>query len=115
MIPCLEGALERREPWGVWGGQLLVDGRVLMTNPVFVHVVLPCIRGRVLAPWGITVMVGLFFAHMAKAVVSASSMVAAGIRPARRASSALSGRVSMMVGLWRQYSRVIRAHQPAMV
>ena len=23
---CLEGALSRREPWGVWGGQLLVDG-----------------------------------------------------------------------------------------
>jgi WhiB family redox-sensing transcriptional regulator len=32
MIPCLEGALERREPWGVWGGQLLVDGRLLMTK-----------------------------------------------------------------------------------
>jgi hypothetical protein len=27
--PCLEGALERREPWGVWGGQLLVNGRIL--------------------------------------------------------------------------------------
>lgn len=27
--PCLEGALDRREPWGVWGGQLLVNGRVL--------------------------------------------------------------------------------------
>ena len=26
---CLEGALERREPWGVWGGQLLVNGRIL--------------------------------------------------------------------------------------
>ena len=26
---CLEGALERKEPWGVWGGQLLVNGRVL--------------------------------------------------------------------------------------
>lgn len=27
--PCLEGALRRREPWGVWGGQLFHDGRVL--------------------------------------------------------------------------------------
>ena len=26
---CLEAALERREPWGVWGGELLVDGRIL--------------------------------------------------------------------------------------
>jgi WhiB family redox-sensing transcriptional regulator len=27
--PCLEGALERQEPWGVWGGQLFADGRIL--------------------------------------------------------------------------------------
>ncbi|MGH9128215.1 MAG: WhiB family transcriptional regulator [Acidimicrobiales bacterium] len=27
--PCLEGALERQEPWGVWGGQLFSDGKVL--------------------------------------------------------------------------------------
>ena len=26
---CLEGALSRREPWGVWGGQLLVDGIIV--------------------------------------------------------------------------------------
>jgi WhiB family redox-sensing transcriptional regulator len=26
---CLHEALERREPWGVWGGELLVNGRVL--------------------------------------------------------------------------------------
>jgi WhiB family redox-sensing transcriptional regulator len=26
---CLDGALERREPWGVWGGQLVVAGRVV--------------------------------------------------------------------------------------
>ncbi len=26
---CLSGALERREPWGVWGGQLVVDGVVV--------------------------------------------------------------------------------------
>jgi len=26
---CLEGATQRREPWGVWGGELFVNGRVL--------------------------------------------------------------------------------------
>jgi WhiB family redox-sensing transcriptional regulator len=26
---CLEGALERREPWGVWGGQLFLHGTVI--------------------------------------------------------------------------------------
>ena len=26
---CLEGALARREPWGVWGGQLVVAGVVV--------------------------------------------------------------------------------------
>ncbi|MFX4272923.1 WhiB family transcriptional regulator [Propionibacteriaceae bacterium Y1685] len=26
---CLEGALERREPWGVWGGQLFINGVVV--------------------------------------------------------------------------------------
>jgi WhiB family transcriptional regulator, redox-sensing transcriptional regulator len=26
---CLAGALERGEPWGVWGGQLLVRGVVV--------------------------------------------------------------------------------------
>jgi WhiB family redox-sensing transcriptional regulator len=29
MIPCLEGALARREPWGVWGGQLFLNGKIL--------------------------------------------------------------------------------------
>jgi WhiB family transcriptional regulator, redox-sensing transcriptional regulator len=24
---CLAGAIERREPWGVWGGEVFVDGR----------------------------------------------------------------------------------------
>ena len=28
-IACLAGAMERREPWGVWGGQLLVQGAVV--------------------------------------------------------------------------------------
>ena len=27
--PCLAGALERREPWGVWGGELFVSGVVV--------------------------------------------------------------------------------------
>ena len=27
--PCLAGAIERREPWGVWGGQLFLNGKVL--------------------------------------------------------------------------------------
>jgi WhiB family redox-sensing transcriptional regulator len=26
---CLAGALERREPWGVWGGQLFIGGVVV--------------------------------------------------------------------------------------
>lgn len=26
---CLTGALERQEPWGVWGGELLVAGTVV--------------------------------------------------------------------------------------
>jgi WhiB family redox-sensing transcriptional regulator len=26
---CLAGALERREPWGVWGGQLVQQGVVV--------------------------------------------------------------------------------------
>jgi len=27
--PCLAGAVTRREPWGVWGGELFKDGKVL--------------------------------------------------------------------------------------
>ena len=27
--PCLEGARERREPWGVWGGELFVNGKIV--------------------------------------------------------------------------------------
>ncbi len=26
---CLAGALERREPWGVWGGELFLSGVVI--------------------------------------------------------------------------------------
>jgi WhiB family redox-sensing transcriptional regulator len=29
---CLEGALERREPWRVWGGQLFLNGKVLASK-----------------------------------------------------------------------------------
>ncbi|GJM36770.1 MAG: hypothetical protein DHS20C19_01370 [Acidimicrobiales bacterium] len=29
LAPCLEGALDRREPWGVWGGQLFMNGKML--------------------------------------------------------------------------------------
>jgi WhiB family transcriptional regulator, redox-sensing transcriptional regulator len=28
-LACLEGALGRREPWGVWGGELLLRGTVV--------------------------------------------------------------------------------------
>lgn len=26
-VACLAGAKERREPWGVWGGEVFVEGR----------------------------------------------------------------------------------------
>lgn len=29
---CLEGAMARREPWGVWGGQLFLNGRILASK-----------------------------------------------------------------------------------
>ena len=29
MTDCLKDAVERREPWGVWGGELLMNGRVI--------------------------------------------------------------------------------------
>jgi WhiB family redox-sensing transcriptional regulator len=29
MEECLAGALDRHEPWGVWGGQLLVQGAIV--------------------------------------------------------------------------------------
>lgn len=32
MEECLSGALARREPWGVWGGQLFRNGRILATK-----------------------------------------------------------------------------------
>lgn len=28
-LTCLAGALERREPWGVWGGELFLRGEVV--------------------------------------------------------------------------------------
>ena len=27
---CLEGALERAEPWGVWGGELIDNGQLVV-------------------------------------------------------------------------------------
>ena len=27
---CLDGALEREEPWGVWGGELIENGRIVL-------------------------------------------------------------------------------------
>ncbi|MEZ5321505.1 MAG: WhiB family transcriptional regulator [Microthrixaceae bacterium] len=29
MAECLEAALARHEPWGIWGGQLLSNGRIV--------------------------------------------------------------------------------------
>ena len=31
-VDCLSGALKRSEPWGVWGGELLEEGRVCATK-----------------------------------------------------------------------------------
>ena len=32
MLDCLEGAIARHEPWGVWGGQLFLNGKILATK-----------------------------------------------------------------------------------
>ena len=32
MAECLEGALARHEPFGVWGGQLFLNGRILASK-----------------------------------------------------------------------------------
>ncbi len=32
MVECLEGAMARREPWGVWGGQLFLNGKILASK-----------------------------------------------------------------------------------
>ena len=29
---CLSGALEREEPWGVWGGEVFIGGQVVATK-----------------------------------------------------------------------------------
>lgn len=29
---CLEGAVERAEPWGVWGGELVENGRIVVNK-----------------------------------------------------------------------------------
>lgn len=31
-VACLEEALERVEPWGVWGGELLESGRIVVNK-----------------------------------------------------------------------------------
>ena len=31
-VACLEGALERVEPWGVWGGELIETGRIVVNK-----------------------------------------------------------------------------------
>ncbi|WP_116114236.1 WhiB family transcriptional regulator [Austwickia chelonae] len=28
-VECLQGALDRAEPWGVWGGELVLHGKVV--------------------------------------------------------------------------------------
>lgn len=32
LLDCLEGAVARHEPWGVWGGQMFVNGRILASK-----------------------------------------------------------------------------------
>lgn len=32
MVECLETAIDRGEQWGVWGGQLLIAGKIVMTK-----------------------------------------------------------------------------------
>lgn len=31
-VACLEGAVERVEPWGVWGGELIETGRIVVNK-----------------------------------------------------------------------------------
>src|SRR5690606_5861697 len=32
IVACLAGAIDRHEPWGVWGGQMFLNGRILPTR-----------------------------------------------------------------------------------
>ena len=32
ILECLEGAIDRHEPWGVWGGQMFLNGKILATK-----------------------------------------------------------------------------------
>jgi len=32
MLECLEGAIDRHEPWGGWGGQMFLNGKILATK-----------------------------------------------------------------------------------
>ena len=57
--PCLRGAVVRREPWGVWGGQLFLNGHILAqkrkrgrppkVRPVEPEVILPPAIARLVA------------------------------------------------------------------
>lgn len=29
---CIEGALDRQEPWGVWGGELIENGKIVVNK-----------------------------------------------------------------------------------
>jgi WhiB family redox-sensing transcriptional regulator len=60
--PCLYGAIVRREPGGVWGGQLFLNGRILAqkrkrgrppkVRPAEPEVILPPVIVRLLAELG---------------------------------------------------------------
>lgn len=47
LLPCLEAALERREPWGVWGGKVFRDGRILTPGARTAAATASPARGRV--------------------------------------------------------------------
>ena len=31
-VDCVSGAIERAEPWGVWGGELIENGRIVVNK-----------------------------------------------------------------------------------
>lgn len=32
IVNCLDAAIERGEQWGIWGGQLFISGKIVMTK-----------------------------------------------------------------------------------
>ena len=58
-LACLAGALDRREPWGVWGGELLMSGAIMPRKrprgrprkEVVMAGLLPPLAGLVVAGW----------------------------------------------------------------